>query len=288
MNDKMMELMVAKQRDRKRVLDALYQRLVVGEEVRQMKAELFASALGMPAPRIGERIKEIAHLGILNRRLEMGSYGNGMSMGRHFHWTLMVPKDEAVARLIQLDADEQAQARENYAQGFEKQRETRRKANGAEHTEAKPVERLGITVREGEPVEAIVGPEPPAPLADLRQYRKNESFALVEAARQYAERHTKVGSSIEDLIAQAKAYGVTIDIDTVRQAVQFERDERLEDVGLVLPYVDELERAVSRLTNERTELYKKIADLNAAKVENTKLKAQVDRMIAQKVTAAQA
>jgi len=97
---------------------------------------------------------------------------------------------------------------------------------------------------------ASAGPEPePTMRLVTRPAMKDEEAALVEAARQYSTRHEAVFAKFSEL----EAMGITIDREKAMKAVKLERDDELEGVSKVLPYIDRLERNLDRaLANSNT------------------------------------
>ena len=116
----------------------------------------------------------------------------------------------------------------------------------------------------------ISGDEAESPFAVLKPLRKDEAAALIAAARQYGQRN----AFIEEEISRFAAVGLTLD----REAVGMSKDERLEHIGLVMDYIDRLEREATAPATVR-------ADSNEVKqlrAEATELRNQVNRMVREK------
>lgn len=107
--------------------------------------------------------------------------------------------------------------------------------------------KVTIATKPTEVTRAIAGPEPEAPMrAALQPVRRDEGEALIEAARQYANR----GAAVQAKIGELAALGVTVDADMLAKAIHYEPDERLELVATILPIIDRLYRTNERLTTE--------------------------------------
>lgn len=276
----------AKQESRRRVAKALYETMPVGVEFRDMSSERFGlSACPEIGPQaIKDRITDIVNAGILQRRMEMGHHGNNLPLGRHYHWTLLVDENEAMRRLDDLDATESITFHRNIVEGAKRGAEKRAKSSVALTT---TTDKPAYTIRDGIAVEAIIGPEPEPPMsASLKAMRfqtANETVALVEAARQYRDRHASIDTKFIELIENAEKFGVTIDVEAMQNAISYDHDERLENIGLVLPYVDDLANRVAQLTSQVEHQQQKTREYDRLHVENQKLRAQVERLIASKV-----
>lgn len=131
---------------------------------------------------------------------------------------------------------------------------------------------------------AITGPDAPKPFAALAPMRKNEAAALVEAARQYADRGSTVDAKLDEIERTMATIGVAFDREMLRGSITLERDERLETVGLVLPYIHELEQRVARLTQDNTDLRGSRDELRQLKETSAKQRQQIDRLIAERDT----
>jgi hypothetical protein len=134
--------------------------------------------------------------------------------------------------------------------------------------EAKP---FVISVDQAKPVEdetvAIVGDDKPEPLAALAPARKDEGLALIEAARQYRRRDQGV---IEHLDA-IEALGIKVDRAAALGAIELTRDERLEAVGDVLDYIDQIERENARSARWHDERKALLAENATLRGENDRL-----------------
>lgn len=271
--------MVTKQANRRRILDHLYNTLEVGVEKGDVSSSRLSDELGLTRPVTDACIRDISDIGILNRRVEFRPNLNGVTGGRIAYWTLTVDHETARDLLRELDSQED----DHYHRSMREAASSRAKNR---ETTAK-IDAVVVRVADNEFVDAIARPEQISAFESLRELRKDEAFALVEAARQYIARDTTIDASVESLIAQAKSLGVTIDVDALRSSITVEYNERLEGVALALPYIERLERQVDRLTTANNEYRAKIKAHEDLARENRALKEQNTRLIAQRVVTAQ-
>src|SRR5512141_2478120 len=163
-------LTLGKQRKRRIVLDRLYDRLPVNEETRDVSTEDFAGD-GVHPQAAKDYIREMVDIGILTRRMEYGTPSNGLTAGRHFHYTLRMSLDEARKALAALDEKNLIDETVNRAGAAKKSAITKKKARTT--IQPAPVsDGLAIAQRGEEPIEAIVGPNPVSPFAALAPLRK--------------------------------------------------------------------------------------------------------------------
>lgn len=127
-------------------------------------------------------------------------------------------------------------------------------------------ERVPFPPRGQEPVKPVTTPTNGAPeFQVLRPMLKDEPKALVELARSYRDRKSFIDEKIEEFAR----HGMTLTLD----AIGMEADVRLEHIALILPYIDALERANSRMTGsipasgEVQELRNKIREMERLNTE---------------------
>lgn len=240
------------------------------------------SGLGENARNYGA---DFIEMGILQR--DGPYYGNGkdLPVGRHYDYTLLVTPEAARAILNEQLHQREQQISQNKAEGHAKSGATKRAKTAARHAEETDVTRPDETV-------AIVGEDAPkglgshidpATLASLRSTRKDESAALVEAARQYSTRTSTVLDMLDGLEAQAKELGITFDKEATAKMFSFDRDERLETVLLTLPYVDTLLQENRRLVTQNGELLAKLEQFDRIKRDYEALQRANERRIAASV-----
>lgn len=137
----------------------------------------------------------------------------------------------------------------------------------------------------GLPVGAVVGPEAPKPLAQARLAGEgpNAPAALVLAAKQYCASGgiSEEVRKAKKLVAELEEIGVPVP-DELRLRSNVVRDERLDAIGLVLPYIETLERQVEAQGRQLREM----ADYGTLKQANAKQKAQIERLVAEKTAQA--
>lgn len=142
------------------------------------------------------------------------------------------------------------------------------------------------TDRLGLPVGAVAGPDAPKPMHDLglieRSHREPE--ALVLSAKQYVA--AKAGGDekvarAQKLMAELEEIGVPVP-EELRQAATVPKDDRLEVIALVLPYVEALERRVVALSDQLRD-QPKITDLQQTV---SKQRSQIERLVAERTQAA--
>ena len=223
--------LVQKFESMRKMLDRMYEVLPLGEQVRDVSAATLAEGAGLHPQRGAPYVSVFIDLGIVERvGPEYGTPTNGMSAGRHYHYTLLLSHEEAVER-------------------FEKW------ATMAAATDAQN-RKDGANRRYEDQLVAEAGEDKPAGLAAsvdaktvkrLKESRKDEASALVEAARQYANRDDRLDGMIADMEKAAKEMGIAFDAASALGLFTVEHDERLEVIAQVMPYIERLERENERL-----------------------------------------
>lgn len=269
--------MKMKQAKRRVTLDRIYDVLDVGVEARMVTNEMFA-APQLSAHTVGDYVRTFEEAGILTRRCEWLASSDNYRFGKRWHWTLQKPHAEAVAILDRIDEQELEAADRNFKAAIS--------TKVAKSKEVRFTDGSAVRVVDGQPVEAISGPDAPSPFDVLRPYRRivSEPYALVEAARQYRDRGSKIDSRINALLEEAADLGLKVDEDALRAAiVPVAHDERLETIVLALPYIEQLEAATARLLGQVEGLKEQVAELNKARLEISALRSQNQRLIAKQV-----
>jgi len=136
-------------------------------------------------------------------------------------------------------------------------------------------EKVAIRTNEAEqPVEAVVGEDAPSPFEALRGLRKgSDAEAFVEAARQYERRNDFVIAKLTEI----EALGITIDREKVLKGVHLQRDDELEGVARVLPYIDELESRVKQAEGWRADMLSAQREMRTLRDEKNKAEAELRR-----------
>ena len=286
----LVEGMYQKERE---VLKSLYQYLEPGKEERDFGAPKLATMIGIHASSVGSAMKLFESLGILTRRLEYGTPANGLQPGRHYHYLLLKSEAEATTLHEQSIVTRRKAAIEGRLAADRKSGEARRgksypkdATNGQTmngHTadatiapEPEPEPKVALATRPEEETRAIAGDVDTTLRGAFSEVLKNlqtrdESYALVEAARQYAQRATFIRQKIGEFEAVADKMGISFDRDKFIESLQFREDERLDHVRLVLPYINRLEDIVERQGRQLADQRVKIRDYDQLKSDNTRL-----------------
>lgn len=231
-----------------------------------------ADVLGIPDASVGHTtswMKKAGFLTIRDAGMPDGSFGKSS------WWTLHGSKEECVAALKAswgTPGVKKTEAETQFRSSVAYQEPGRR---GAENLRLPEKQEVVLATNDEEEVRAIAGPEPESPFAVLRALRKDESGALVEAARQYANRAKLVDQKLGEL----EAAGIHVD----RSAVKMDKDEVLESVALVLPYINSLENTLHNFSEQNDALRKKMADYDQIKRDYAVLKRRFEKDVAAKV-----
>jgi hypothetical protein len=333
----------AKYTNQMKMLRGFYEAIPeIGVQVRDFGAKRVADATGAGA-QFRDHTNLLIDLGVIKREgPEYGTPANGMTVGRHYHYTLLMPLTEALLRLEDWQNEDSERAVEIRAGAAKKAGETRR-ANGAikpETPKATPIVKevshmdtdLDLDAIEAEirnagspaavaalkpartsaqkftaptavapPVEdevvAIAGDDAPAGLAAsvkpetitrLRAMRKDESGALVTAARQYLARAEIVGKMLDELKTKAAAAGITFDAATATSLFEMQEDTVLETVALTIPYIDSQLRIIAALERQLDAQHEKVADYDRMERDYKAMKRSNERHIAASVAASTA
>jgi hypothetical protein len=271
----------------------------VGVETRDLSSKRLGELAGDPSE-AGRYATKFEQLGFVKRRLEYGHPSNGMSTGRHYHWTLLVPYDEAKRTLDAVQAVELVEHEKKMSEGNRRSSEKRRgrpqpKKNTMPTESPKRNGQLlddngmgvALAKRESEEVRAITGPERPT-LADampreVLELRRDEAYALVAATRQYVQRADTLRAKIADLERSAADMGVTIDSTKLVNALHFRPDERMEVIRPLLPIIDRLERVVERQVQTIDQLRERLNGYDQLRRDVEKLRKQNERLLAAQV-----
>jgi hypothetical protein len=211
-------------------------------------------------------------------------YGPGKAPTRKVEWTLLSPKTVALARL-------EAKWKADDAHTAELMRQPN-PSKGRKKAATAPTANTGWSNGAGQlntgdatpdhpvvPDELVAssGPQAPKPLAPLAPARHDEPRALVEAARQYAAVNNQLDSKVKEL----EALGVTVDRVQLAKAIKAPHDHVLLVVSKVLPYVEQLERQVDRLTTQVTDQREKLTGLPELQHRVNRLSEQNQRLVSE-------
>ena len=193
-------------------------------------------------------LKTIAEeLGILKTSVVVNPLVNGIrTRGRQATWQLVVPFETAKKRIVEWRKTGQPWSYTN-RKGFAP-KITRKN---------KPVE-LPVTIAQTDKEEtrAIAGPEPEKPFDVLAPLRKDEPAALIEAAKQYANRWSDVENKYQELIRM----GIQVDKEVFLRSIKMPRNEFLETLTLVLPIITDLQTNNEKLLRQLNDARDKTKD----------------------------
>lgn len=249
-----------------RLLEKMYATMKVGEAAEWMSIRKATETFEEPEGTVSTAAIVFDDLGILKRELSYPGFQKQKS-----DWTLLLPKHEALAKLAEWH---RTVAMSPTYRPFPKHEPKRRQEPKEEPKE----ERVAVATKpasEGQELVAVAGPDAESPFAALRVLRKDESKALVEAARQYADK----GKFLQDKIAELRSEGFEI----AEGALSLKRDERLEQIAYTLPYVDALERENERLLSQINGSRTAIRELEDLRRNYSRLKESHDRLIRERV-----
>jgi hypothetical protein len=279
------------------VAETLWLTLEVGVERMPYSADELArvvneaTGLNMRHELVTRYIEEMVNDGSIVRRGPVyGTNENGLNIGRNYGWTLAVTYDEALDRIR---ARQEADAA-RWAAGRDKAVAAsiagRARAAQERKAQSKADATVAFATRDTEDTRAIAGPEPVGVIATkltaaIRKAGRNtdDASALVEAARQYADRGSTMSTQIDELVRTAESMGLSVDRAALEQTLSFEPDERLETVALVLPYITMLEAALERGQDNIRELRRKYADYDEIKRDLRVLREKHGASVSQRV-----
>jgi hypothetical protein len=220
-----------------RLLGKLYDLFAVGEEQHKVSIERLSAVTEETQGTVGTGVKTFADLDILARRVTYDGFQD-----QNTHLTLLVPLHKAKELLAGWHQRVRTEANPPpYPKGLGNrpagQKGGRKPGSPWKRSEKQETEeRVALAAKpavEGQELRAVAGPEKgDSPWEVLRPLRKDEARALVEAALQYSGK----SKFLKEKIAELQEAGFQAD----ETMFKFERDERLETIALVLPYIQGL------------------------------------------------
>jgi hypothetical protein len=212
----------------------LYKVLEVGKEVRTSMAQI-SDATGYEPNIVSYVLNVLRHKNGYAIRTEYGAYGSASGLGKRSYWTLLIPYDRAERYLREWQDNNRSS--------------THRSRSSARKT---VIERKKSEVAK-QPVAMSFGDDAPRSI-DIQRFSpaNKEPGALVAAAKQYSEKFPVVQKALDTL----KSGGLTIDEEAFFKAMNLQKDDRLETIALILPYIDQMERTITRLTEANKQLRK--------------------------------
>lgn len=224
----------------------------------------------------------LVDLGVLKASIVVNPIVNGKRIaGRRATWQLIEPLEEAMRRVSEWEAlgePWEYDKRKGYAPKFS----SRPKAREAVAVAVEEEIPVTIAANEKEETRAIAGPEPEKAFSALAALRKDEPRALIEAAKQYMDRHKAVEREYQSLVTM----GLNVDRDLFLQSISLPRDEFMEAVSLVVPLVVELESRVERLSTKVGDLQERTKDYATLKSNYERLQKTWNERVAEKVRSA--
>jgi hypothetical protein len=125
-----------------------------------------------------------------------------------------------------------------------------------------------------EPVGALIGPEPTNVMLPLKGLGPDAAGALVLAAKQYKGGETDETRQARKILLELHDLGIPAPEELAQKAVA-QKDDRLEAISLVLPYIDGLERRLKALEAQ----LKEQGDYGTLKTIALRQKAQIERLV---------
>lgn len=254
----------------------------VGEEHRVSRSDA-AGALGTSTSNFDIAIRKFERGGMARRRYTWDD------QGRVSYLTLIMSQEGAHTALNAIHAEE---LKEIDKPPVRRKRKTSSQmaveAVDAGWADAK-TEPVALAKSDAEELRATAGPEAESPLKALAPYRKlDDPEAAVALARQYKDRHKTVLARLDDLASIAAEYGISFDRAKMTDAIKVEVDPMMEAIVAILPYIDRLEGRVKSLGSNAADARDKVQKYDAMVREVERLRDQNRRLIAEKVSAAQA
>ena len=244
---------------------AIAQVLTLGQPVVATDAEI-GQLTGMTQHITAIARRLMMDMGVLEHR----TAGN-MKAGS---WKLLKADDELL-HAIELEMERQMRG------GLSPESARRKKSQGrrTRGVTRKSQERVAVTEdRLGFAVAAVSGPEPINPLRTvLKGSGPDAPGALVLAAKQYARDGGKSAEQRKaaDLVKELNEIGVSVPPELAAKAA-VRKDDRLEAIGLVLPYIEALEKRM-KVLNEQLEQQ---ADYGALRQKAEAQHRQIERLVA--------
>lgn len=187
------------------------------------------------------------------------------------HWKLMIDGAD-LDRAIDLEMERQMRGGLTPETERLKRNEARRHPPTRRSAEKVAVseDRLGFATG------AVAGPERPSPMAAVRGAGPDAPAALVMAAKQYRRgAGDEQVAKAQQLVKQLNEMGVSVPPELAEKAA-VRKDERLEAVVLVLPYIEALERKLVVANDQLREQ----ADYGTLRQRVETQKHQIERLVA--------
>jgi len=258
------------------IVDDMYALMGYDKELVPASYQGVAKAIEAPPWQMINLKTVLNELGILDSKILYNPLIDGKRrMGKMSVWKLVKTQEEAkrllnewVAKGITWEYEQRP--------GYVAKAPVRRKAAPAPVIVEEPVT---IATSEKEETRAIAGPEPEKSFAALASLRKDEPTALVEAARQYANRQSAVEKEYQTLVTM----GLAVDREKFFEAISLPRDEFLETISLVLPLISGLQNKNEHLLEQLNAARDKAKGYADLKFNYERLQKRWNERIAEKV-----
>jgi len=250
--------------------DAIVNLLTLGRPVQISDSEI-AEMTGMTLAQVRIVREILIHIGAVTWEFRHGQIVAPT-------WHLRMSKDELYHAL---DLEMERQMRGGLSpESMRKKlgKRTRKLTRRSQERVAVHEDRLGFAVG------AVAGPEPVSPLRTfLKGSGPDAPAALVMAAKQYratggADSSVKKAAK---LVEELEEIGVAVPPE-LRQRATVKKDDRLEAIGLVLPYIEDIER---QLVVAKDQL-RQMADYGSLKQTAARQKQQIERLVAERTAQA--
>lgn len=228
------------------IVRVLYTVLPIGQERLTNAHEIVGKTDNATYTRVRDAVNLMKELGIIEVRLDWSGGG-----GKKAYWKLLVSQDEALSRMRDYRATSGTARPTRVVSKYEAQR--------AKRSSRLPVRADAPATASPEPTRLVAeAGELPAMdepwRAVLREARKDDGAALIEATRQYAGRREVLRTKLAELAE----VGIVIPED----AASFPVDDRLEALSLIMPFIEKQERWIDNLQRTVESQRSRIRDLN--------------------------
>lgn len=208
-----------------------------------------AKEFGVSRSKFDEMLRQLREMGAIDLKTvtsDFSLHGGRKRPVRHSIMTVLMDPAEAVRKGNEMGVDwgnpyskvlGAPWAKRRLAMG--KKQEVQHKVRTTNAQRLARVDELTQNERQVEAIREVVDfDEPESPFAEIRPLRKDEPYALVQAARQYEG--TK--DFIDEEVKRFAEHGIKFD----PSVIGLPRDERLEAIVLVLPVIDRFEREADK------------------------------------------
>lgn len=240
---------------------ALIEPLLTLNRVVELKDTEIAELTGLKAAEVASTRLLMKHVGAIHYESHRGSIAGSQ-------WTLLKGGQD-LQHALHLEMERQMRG----GLAPETMRDKRKKANRLV-TRQSAEQPAVIEDRWQEPVGALIGPEPTNVMLPLKGLGPDAAGALVLAAKQYKGGETDETRQARKVLLELHDLGVPAPEELAQKAVA-QKDDRLEAITLVLPYIEGLERRLKALEAQ----LKEQGDYGTLKTIALRQKAQIERLV---------